>query len=149
MLMSNISRASTACTTLFFPESARSTIQRRYTHIHLRSKVPWVVLLKAPFPRKLLRLQQALGRGRPSNAAGSIVDQFKGGDEIPVPVLSANNPFAKCTATNLRADGLKLEYDIVCLERGAARGDAVYELSPNAFNGRVAMVMAECRMVRQ
>lgn len=25
--------------------------------------------------------------------------------------LSANNPFAKCTATNLVADGSKLEYD--------------------------------------
>ena len=69
------------------------------------------------------------------------------GDEIPVPVLSANNPFAgKCTATNLMADGLKLEYDIVCPERGAARGHAVYELSPNAFNGRVAMVMGAKNM---
>ena len=70
----------------------------------------------------------------------------KEGYEIPVPVLSANNPFAKCTATNLMADGLKLEYDIVCPERGAARGHAVYELSPNAFNGRVAMVMGAKNM---
>ena len=48
---------------------------------------------------------------------------------IPVPVVSTNNPFAK------------LEYDIVCHERGAARGHAVYQLSSNAFTGRIAMVM--------
>jgi hypothetical protein len=56
-------------------------------------------------------------------------------NEIPVPVVSANNPFVKCSATNLVADGSKLEYDIACPERGAARGHAVYELSTNAFTG--------------
>ena len=60
----------------------------------------------------------------------------RGPDEIPVPVVSANNPFAKCSATNLVADGSKLEYDIVCPERGAARAHAVYELSSSAFTGR-------------
>jgi hypothetical protein len=60
---------------------------------------------------------------------------------IPVPVVSANNPFAKCSAANLVADDSKLEYDIVCPERGAARGHAIYELSTNAFTGRIAMVM--------
>ena len=49
----------------------------------------------------------------------------RGDDDIPVPVLSANNPFAKCTAVNLIADRSKLEYDIVCPGRGAARGHAV------------------------
>ena len=53
-------------------------------------------------------------------------------DEIPVPVVSANNPFAKCSVTNLVADGSRLEYDIVCRERGSARGHAVYELSTDA-----------------
>ena len=67
-------------------------------------------------------------------------------DAIPVPVVSANNPFAKCSATNLVADGSKLEYDIVCPERGAARGHAVYELSSNAFTGRIAMVMGAKNM---
>jgi hypothetical protein len=66
--------------------------------------------------------------------------------DIPVPVLSANNPFAKCSATNLVADGSKLEYDIVCPERGSARGHAVYELSTNAFTGRIAMVMGAKNM---
>lgn len=60
---------------------------------------------------------------------------------IPVPVVSTNNPFAKCSAANLLVEGSKLEYDIVCHERGAARGHAVYQLSSNAFTGRIAMVM--------
>ena len=66
--------------------------------------------------------------------------------EIPVPVVSANSPFAKCSAANLMADGSRFEYDIVCRERGAARGHAVYELSSNAFTGRVAMVMGAKNM---
>ena len=70
----------------------------------------------------------------------------RGPDEIPVPVVSANNPFAKCSATNLIADGSKLEYDIVCPERGSARGHAVYELSTNSFTGRIAMVMGAKNM---
>jgi hypothetical protein len=67
-------------------------------------------------------------------------------DEIPVPVVSANNPFAKCSATNLIADGSKLEYDIVCPERGAARGHAVYKISSDAFTGHIAMVMGAKNM---
>jgi hypothetical protein len=63
------------------------------------------------------------------------------GPDDKVPVVSANNPFAKCSAINLVADGSRLEYDIVCRERGSARGHAVYELSTNAFTGRIAMVM--------
>jgi len=67
-------------------------------------------------------------------------------DEIPVPVVSANNPFARCYPTNRVGDGSKLEYDIVCRERGAARGHAVYEFSPNGFTGRIAMVMGAKNM---
>ena len=63
------------------------------------------------------------------------------GDELPIPVVSANNPFQKCTAANLTADGPRLEYDIVCPGRGAAKGHATYTLSPDKFSGRVAMVM--------
>ena len=74
------------------------------------------------------------------------LSNFRNPDAIPVPVVSANNPFAKCSATNLVADGSKLEYDIVCRERGAARGHAVYELSSNAFTGRIAMVMGAKNM---
>ena len=70
----------------------------------------------------------------------------RGPDEIPVPVVSANNPFAKCSATNLRADDSKLEYDIVCPERGSARGHAVYKVSSDAFTGRIAMVMGAKNM---
>jgi len=64
----------------------------------------------------------------------------RSGDELPVPVVSANNPFAKCTAANLTADGRKLEYDIVCPGRGAAKGHATYILTTETFSGRVAIV---------
>jgi hypothetical protein len=66
---------------------------------------------------------------------------LRSGDEIPIPVVSANNPFAKCSAANLIANGRELEYDIVCPGRGAAKGHATYILSTETFSGRVAMVM--------
>jgi hypothetical protein len=62
-------------------------------------------------------------------------------NDIPVPVLSANNPFAKCAAANLVIEGPKLEYDIVCPQRGAAKGHAVYRFAAGTFSGRVAMIM--------
>jgi len=74
-----------------------------------------------------------------------LLDSLSPGN-IPIPVVSANNPFAKCSAANLLAEGSKLEYDIVCHERGAARGHAVYQLSSNAFTGRIAMVMGAKNM---
>jgi Protein of unknown function (DUF3617) len=67
--------------------------------------------------------------------------KVRSGDELPIPVISANNPFAKCTVANLTAHGLKLEYDIVCPGRGSAKGHATYILSADKFSGRVAMVM--------
>lgn len=66
--------------------------------------------------------------------------------EIPVPVLSANNPFAKCAATNLAMEGATLQYDIVCPGRGAAQAHASYTLAADAFNGRVAMIMGAKNM---
>jgi hypothetical protein len=70
----------------------------------------------------------------------------RGPHEIPVPVVSANNPFANCSAANLIADGSKLEYDIVCPERGSAKGHAVYKISSDAFSGHIAMVMGAKNM---
>ena len=68
------------------------------------------------------------------------VPNVRSDDELPIPVVSANNPFAKCSAANLAADASKLEYDIVCPGRGAAKGHATYILSTGTFSGRVAMV---------
>ena len=65
---------------------------------------------------------------------------------IPVPVLSANTPFATCTATNVTAGDGTLAYDIVCPGRDAARAHAVYALAPDRFAGRVAMVMGAKNM---
>jgi hypothetical protein len=69
-----------------------------------------------------------------------------GDDRIPIPIVSANNPFAKCSAANLMTKTSKLEYDIVCPGRGAAKGHAIYTLSNDAFSGRVAMVLGAKNM---
>jgi len=74
------------------------------------------------------------------------IPSVRSGGEIPVPVLSANNPFAKCTAANLVIDGATLQYDIVCPGRGAAKAHATYSLSPDRFSGHVAMVMGAKNM---
>src|SRR6516164_956463 len=67
-------------------------------------------------------------------------------DDLPIPIVSANNPFAKCSSANVTAEFSKLEYDIVCPERGAAKGHAIYILSDDAFSGRVAMVLGAKNM---
>ncbi len=59
----------------------------------------------------------------------------------PIPVLSANNPLAKCPARNVQRDGATLSFEIVCDGRDAARARAVYTLMPRGFRGRIAMVM--------
>ena len=48
----------------------------------------------------------------------------QGNSEIPIPVVSANNPFTQCAAVNLFGDDKTLQYDIVCPGRGAAKGHA-------------------------
>jgi hypothetical protein len=64
-----------------------------------------------------------------------------GGTDGALPVLSSNNPLAKCPASNVLRDGATLRFDILCEGRGAARARAVYTLMPGAFEGRIAMVM--------
>jgi hypothetical protein len=66
--------------------------------------------------------------------------------DLPIPIVSANNPFAQCSSANVTAEFLKLEYDIVCPGRGAAKGHAVYLLSGDTFSGRVAMVLGAKNM---
>jgi hypothetical protein len=63
------------------------------------------------------------------------------GGEIPIPILSANNPYAACTAANLVIDHDRLEYDVLCPGRGAAKAHATYLLEADHFAGRVAMVL--------
>ena len=67
-------------------------------------------------------------------------------DRLPIPIISANNPFAKCGTANVTVEASKLEYDIVCPERGSAKGHAIYVLSGNKFSGRVAMVLGAKNM---
>ena len=62
-------------------------------------------------------------------------------DQIPIPILSANNPYAACAAANLVIDHGRLDYDILCPGRGAAKAHATYLLAAGHFAGRVAMVL--------
>ena len=63
------------------------------------------------------------------------------GGQIPIPVLSENNPYAACTVANLAIDHGKLDYDVLCPGRGSAKAHATYLLGADRFAGRVAMVM--------
>jgi hypothetical protein len=63
------------------------------------------------------------------------------GDRIPIPVLSDNNPYAACVAANLVIDHGRLEYDVLCPGRDAAKAHATYSLAADHFAGRVAMVL--------
>ena len=67
-------------------------------------------------------------------------------DAIPLPVLSDNNPFAKCSAANLTTENGTFQYDIVCPGRDAAKAHAIYEIGPDRFAGRIAMVMGAKNM---
>src|SRR6516165_7855871 len=71
---------------------------------------------------------------------------FLNDDKLPIPIVSANNPFTKCSVANLMTQTPKLEYDIVCPGRGAAKGHAIYILSDDTFAGRVAMVLGAKNM---
>ena len=66
---------------------------------------------------------------------------------LPLPVLSQNNPLAKCPATNVDREGGDLTFSIVCEGREAARAHAVYALSPREFKGRILMIMGGKNMV--
>jgi hypothetical protein len=63
------------------------------------------------------------------------------GGRMPIPVLSDNNPYAACTAANLVIDHGRLEYDVLCPGRDAAKAHATYSLAADHFAGRVAMVL--------
>ena len=63
------------------------------------------------------------------------------GRQIPIPILSENNPYATCAAANLVIDHGRLEYDVLCRGRDAAKAHATYSLGADHFVGHVAMVM--------
>jgi hypothetical protein len=87
-----------------------------------------------------LELPNVLSRGADSTTT-ICLPYADGGNGAPLPVLSSNNPLAKCPASNVERDGATLSFDILCEGRGAAWAHAVYRLMPDAFEGRIAMVM--------
>ncbi|WP_020179137.1 DUF3617 family protein [Methylopila sp. M107] len=57
------------------------------------------------------------------------------------PVLSANNPLARCPVTKLRRDGREVSFEIACPGPNAAKAYALFDLRDGAFDGRIAMNM--------
>jgi hypothetical protein len=60
---------------------------------------------------------------------------------IPIPVESANHPFASCASQHIALGANTIEYDIACPGRDSARAHASYRATDAGFVGRVAMVM--------
>ena len=76
----------------------------------------------------------------------SCLSNASNAGDLPIPVVSANNPFANCAAANLAVSGASVEYDIVCPGRASAKAHASYMTTQDGFSGRVAMVMAAKNM---
>ena len=74
------------------------------------------------------------------------VPDTDGASGPPLPVLSGNNPLARCPVRNIERDGATLRYEIACPGRNEARARAVYALTPGGFKGRIAMVMGAKNM---
>jgi Protein of unknown function (DUF3617) len=54
-------------------------------------------------------------------------------------VLSENNPFLHCPVANVRREGATLSFDIVCPGGNAASASAKFQLTSEAFDGRISM----------
>jgi hypothetical protein len=71
------------------------------------------------------------------------------GSESPgpmLPILSANMPFKRCIAKAWQLNDKRLDYDIVCPGRGAAKAHATYVLSGDGFTARIFMTMGAKNM---
>lgn len=71
------------------------------------------------------------------------------GSEPPgpmLPILSANMPFKRCIAKAWQVSDRRLDYDIVCPGRGAAKAHASYVLSGDGFTARIFMTMGAKNM---
>jgi len=71
------------------------------------------------------------------------------GSEPPgamLPILSANMPFKRCIAKAWQLNDKRLDYDIVCPGRGAAKAHATYVLSGDGFTARIFMTMGAKNM---
>ncbi len=69
------------------------------------------------------------------------LDGHAAASQIPIPIMSANNPYAACAAANLVLDHGRLDYDVLCPGRDSAKAHATYVLGADQFVGRVDMVL--------
>ena len=63
-----------------------------------------------------------------------------------LPILSSNMPFGACTTKGWQQRGNRLDYDIVCPGRGAAKAHATYVLSGDGFTARIFMTLGAKNM---
>lgn len=56
-------------------------------------------------------------------------------------VLSANNPLARCPASNVRQSGNLLKFDIVCPGHNQAQARANFQLAADRFQANIEMKM--------
>lgn len=63
-----------------------------------------------------------------------------------LPILSANMPLKRCIAKAWQLNDKRLDYDIVCPGRGAAKAHASYVLSGDGFTARIFMTMGAKNM---
>jgi hypothetical protein len=63
--------------------------------------------------------------------------------EQSLPVLSSNNPLAKCPAHRIKLEDATLSFDILCPGRIYERSQAhaLFRVSHGAFEGRIHMIM--------
>ena len=63
-----------------------------------------------------------------------------------LPTLSSNRPVGACTAKGWQQRGNRLDYDIMCPGRGAAKAHATYVLSGDGFTARIFMTLGAKNM---
>lgn len=56
-------------------------------------------------------------------------------------VLSDNNPLARCPIGNVRRDGQRLTFDVICPGKNQGSASAAFELAGDRFDGAITMKM--------
>ena len=72
---------------------------------------------------------------------GAATVCLSGVEATAFPVLSPNNPLARCPAQGIRRDGDQISFEIVCPGGNAAKAEALFELRKDGFQGRITMTM--------
>jgi hypothetical protein len=89
----------------------------------------------------VVRLDLPHIESRGAKTAVICVGEIAAGKAAAFPVLSDNNPLARCPAKNLRRDGDAILFEIVCDGVNSGKAYALYDLAGDRFQGSIAMTM--------